>query len=520
MIEIKNLSITYNGSGDRAIDNLSLILNKGEFVLVNGPTGCGKSTLARAVTGLLRREHVADYTGSVTVSGIPSPELYKNRNNAGVGILFQNPDDQIIGQTVSEEISFGLENLGMAGEQVLSRIAESLKLVGLEGMESTPVEELSGGQKQRLSLASVLALGPDLLVLDEPTSHLDGHGKREFKEVLKKLRSENRTAIIFSHDIHEIAPLCHRLVILNEGRKVGAAKPGELFSRPELQAFLGFHDYSSPSEGGGGKREKNEYSIDKEKEELLTVKDVAFNYRSNCFRLGPLTFNVKAGERIALLGPNAGGKTTLLSLLAGLLKPSQGEIRLGSMQFGKRFPKGLETKVAYVTQNPDLMLHRSSVEDEVTARPRYLRLPGQGNSLLLKKTLEDFNLQAFTGRHPFALSQGQRQRLAMASALAGGAKLLLVDEPSTGQDRKQIRKIMEQLSKLAWEENVAVIFSTHDPEPAMQFSDRVLVIDAGRLVFDGSTKEFLDNETLLDQLCVNRNFISFCGCRDTVWRGV
>ena len=496
MVEIEGLTVSYRGSERPALVDLSLRIERGSFVLATGPTGCGKTTLVRTLAGLLRREHLAGMAGTVSVGGFPATEIQCRPGAPRVGVLFQNPDDQLIGHTCREEVAFGLENIGSPPQAVADGVSSALELVGLVGMEDVPVANLSGGRKQRLATAALLALDPDLLLLDEPTSNIDGPGVARLLGLLRALWAQGRRVLVCSHDVAELAPLCYRVVLLKVGKLLAEAEASRINDHPALFDAVGSGQPGVGLPAGRG-RPVVSSPPSPPSQPVVAARGLAYRYGRDGFALGPLSFEVRPGERLALFGPNGGGKTTLLSLLAGILKPAAGELGIDGRRVGRRFPAGLAAVVAYVAQNPDLMLHRSTVAGEVGARPRYLRLGARRVESEAREALDQYRLAALARRHPFALSQGPRQRLALAAAVAGGAKLLLVDEPTTGQDRLQAGELLDRLNQLARGAGAAVLFSTHNLEVAAGAADRALVLADGRLRFDGPMAELLGDRELL-----------------------
>ena len=490
MVRVDNLTVRYRGSSGFALRDVSLRIDKGKVVLVCGATGCGKTTLLRTLAGLLLPEHVEQMSGSSEVAGFPAPEINHSEGAPTVGVLFQNPDDQIIGRTPAEEVGFGLENLNLPIEQFRTRIEEALRAVSILELSESDVSSLSGGQKQKVSIAAVLALEPELILLDEPTSNLDGNGRAQVLRTIRDLKEQDRTVIIASHDVRDIAPLCDRIVVLRDGEIAADADYGTLFRREDPLDVLGIRQRNS-------KELRRKPMSPDTSDTLVLARNLAFSYRSNGFTLKPFNLEVRLGERIALFGPNGGGKTTLLSLLAGILKPQSGELLFKGIPFGRLKGPKRAALLAYVTQNPDLMLHRPTVSEEIAARPRYLRMGKKHKEISVEQSLRDYDLTIFKERNPFALSQGQRQRLALAASHTGGAKLLLVDEPTTGQDWVQTRSLLNHLSLIARNDGLAVIFSTHNLEAALEAADRALVVVDGELIFDGHISNLFANEALL-----------------------
>ena len=488
MVEIDKLSITYRGAAEAALQGVDLRVRRGEFLLLTGHTGCGKTTLVRALAGVLLPSHVARFEGRARVAGVSAERVNRSAGSPRVGLLFQNPDDQIVGGTPLEEVSFGLENYGCAADSLAARAGRALAEVGMEGLAGEPMASLSGGQKQRVAIAAVLALDPEVILLDEPTSNLDGHGRRKLALLLEALRRQGRTVIIAGHDVRRLAPLCDRIALLEGGRLVLEGEAGRELAR--VTAHLAGDGVAETAASSGTDQAESRSAV-------VRAEDLRFSYRGNGFSLGPLSFNIGAGERVALFGPNGCGKTTLLSLLAGVLRPGGGSLQVNGNGSRPLRRAELARNVAYVTQNPDLMLHRATVTAEVGARPKYL---GRAKPLVAAETAESlaaFDLERFAGKYPFSLSQGQRQRLALAAAVTGGARLLLIDEPTTGQDMRQRRALLERINAMA-RAGLATVFSTHSLEAALLAADRAMVIDAGRLVFDGPMGRLTADRRLME----------------------
>ena len=484
MLRIERLTIAYRGAPGPALREVGLRVEAGEFVLLTGHTGCGKTTLLRAASGLLRREHVDAFEGSISVAGGSVEAVNSGIDSPRVGVLFQNPDDQIVASTPREEVAFGLQNYAFPAGEIEGRIERALEEAGATGLADEPVQSLSGGQKQRVALAAVLALEPDLILLDEPTSNLDGHGRRRLSEILARLRGQGRAVVIASHDVRRLAPLCDRVVLLEEGVALEDGPAAVMLPKvvAHYQADMEHVEKIAADATGGT---------------VVRAEGLEFSYPTNGFSLGPLDFSIASGERVALFGANGCGKTTLLSLLSGDNRPRGGALKIGGIDTrSRRGRRSLPRLVAAVPQNPDLALHRDSVEEEVAARPRYLRLHN-GSRAATAASLGDFALAGFARKHPFALSQGQRQRLALAASVAGGAGLLLVDEPTTGQDMRQRGMLLAEMNRLA-ASGTAVLFSTHSLEAALLAADRALVIEAGKIVFDGPIGEAVADAALME----------------------
>jgi energy-coupling factor transporter ATP-binding protein EcfA2 len=464
MVEINDFKLRYHGSQEPALVIEKLEIVPGECVLISGPTGSGKTTLLRSLAGLIPREHVAELSGEALVKSEPLERVNRSEFAARVGILFQNPDDQITSYTAREEINFGLENIGYDQQTVAEKTAAILLGANLSHLADQPLETLSGGQKQRVATAALLALQPDLLLLDEPVSNLDPHGRKTLIALLQKMKEQGRTIVICSHELEDLLPLADRILYMDQGK---------LNSTDDQPAPL-------PS----GRFERKQATSDRQ--ELLRLASISHSFKNSEFSLGEINLTISAGERIALLGPNGSGKSTLISLLAGLLKAQAGDIFWQGKRI-KKLSKFLK-EICYVSQNPDLMLHCNSVEEELGSRPRNLKIEADS------KIAEKFRLVAMLEKHPFSLSQGQRQRLAVAAATAAGGRLILVDEPTTGQDLANGRELLTQIADFG---AASILFSSHNFALCQEFAERAIIMDGGKIIYDGPFAAINKNPQLL-----------------------
>lgn len=485
MIELNNFCLQYRKGNERALDTIDLHVRQGEFVVIVGPTGCGKTTLLRALAGLIKREQTKELSGIARINGIPISKINDDLNNHHVGIQFQNPDDQITGWTPREEVMFGLENIGLTSEEISRKVEESLELADLGDKADIPIEKLSGGQKQRLVSAAVVAMEPDVILLDEPTSNLDLRSRARLIEYLKKLKNKGLTTIVATHEPDDFFSVCDRIVSMEHGR---IRNKDVKLNKTELESV----NRNSKLRITSDKR----YQTKNDQRQFLTLENVVTGFKKSTFRLGPVTTAFRQGEITALIGPNGGGKTTFLQLLAGLLKPLSGRIEIDGEDWVSKRKRSLYEKVAFVTQNPDLTLHSSTVRKELTARSRYLNLT-DNQRFSLDNLLKLFNLQGLEDRHPFSLSQGQRQRLALGSAISGGAEILLIDEPTTGQDARQVSLLLDALKTLS-DEGMTTVLSTHNLKAAKEIADRVLLLKGGSIVRDEQADTLMTNQDLLE----------------------
>ena len=501
-IEIENLRFTYPSRDTPTLQDITTCVPRGAFVLLTGPTGCGKSTLLRTLNGLIPHASAGTLTGCVYLDGqdIASQPLATTCQQ--VSLLFQNPDDQLFCTLVEDEIAFGLENLSFSPEAIQERITIALEQVGLSGFESRQISSLSGGEKQRVALAAVCAMRPQVLLLDEPTSHLDPKGTREILNIVKQLNSElGITVVLATHRTREVAPLCSHVWLMEDGKLC--------LDLPKTDAFQD----ATPYQRLGVQVPQAENSVVKSTASPLrrasnaTQQDPPLNIQNLHFRypntdkdaVCDISCEVPRGEVLAIMGANGSGKTTLIHLIAGLLHPSAGEIAIDGKSRGRVKLHQLAGKVGIVFQDPDLLLQAETVRDEVAFGPKNLKFPPKTLEDRIDKTLTQFDLQNLSSEAPYALSRGQRQRTAVASTFSLHPDLFLLDEPTTGQDAQHLDQLMDELCDEIRQENKTLIFATHDTDLTLKYADRILLLRDGVVIYDGDPDTAFADRELLQQ---------------------
>lgn len=508
---------------------MNLELKKGEFVLLAGPSGCGKSTLVRCLNRLVPEVSGGSFSGRVLLRGKDLTHEKVHSLALEVGMVFQNPETQLFSLTVAEDLAFGPENLGLPGEEIRIRVKKVLKEVGLKGLEDHFIFTLSGGEKQRTAIGGNLAMQPEILVLDEPTSDLDPAGTGEVLELLKHLNAENRTTLILiEHKLDAVFEMVDRMLVMDEGRVILDGKPFEILCREEeklrklgihppqfteIARFLGFFSENSsiPAYETLLKRltellqasevEIHPEDLEKRESEIpapapqprntpphVLIEQLCYRHEDGSEAFEKLNLEIKRGEFLALLGHNGAGKTTLAGHLIGFYRPASGRILLDGKDISGYSTARLSKQVGYLFQNPDSQIFTNSVFEEVCFGLENLGMPEEKIKKLADSALEMMELSAYRNRHPHALSRGQRQRLAVASILALEPDLLILDEPTTGQDRGHIRKFLDKIRKLNGL-GKTVILITHDMELAAEYAERVVVMKQGKIFLDGPTAE-------------------------------
>lgn len=487
-IQIENLSFTYPSQNIPTLNSINAEISPGEFILLTGQTGCGKTTYLRALNGLIPHSSAGIYSGSVAIDGINISSQPLSATCQQVSLLFQNPEDQLFCTLVEDEIAFGLENLEFPSDEINRRIKTALDEVGLSEFKARKIDELSGGERQRVALASICAMEPKVLLLDEPTSHLDPKAIHEILEIVKKLnREKGITVVLASHQVKQILPYFTRMWLMEAGQIV--------LDLPKSEAFLDltpFQKYGVQIPDADERLKnvnKDDIHSSSKKEIILKVEDLCFNYNKEQENIiNSIDCNISKGEIVSIMGANGSGKTTFLQLIGGLLTPISGKVILNEENISTMKLHQLVGKVGIVFQNPDLILQAETVMDEVVFGLKNARL----KSSIIHERMEDilirFQLNDLDEEAPFSLSRGQRQRVAVAATFSLLPDLFLLDEPTTGQDAQHLRRLMKELCDEIRREEKTLIFTTHDSDITLEYADRLILLCDGKIVYDGIPK--------------------------------
>jgi len=532
ILEIDDYSFWYP-DGTQALREINLDIDEGELLTVMGRNGAGKTTLCLSVVGIIPNIFPGDIRGKINVMGKNPIEHYVYEITKDIGLVLQDPESQIFTHSVLSEVVFAAENLGLPKDEILERANWALEIVGLKGFEKAHPKNLSGGQKQRLAIAAALVTKPKMLVLDEPTSQLDPVGTREVLSTLKKLKEEEGMTILMTeHKSDEITEISDRIVVLEEGRIVEEGEPSEVLTNIEMLRKLKL----KPPEIGEFYWELKERGVSLEKlpvtltegesvlkklfeRGIIVAKDFTPNGQEKAYRdiiievegvnfeykthppvkaLDNVSFKIRGGEFVGIIGKNGSGKTTLMKCLVGLLKPDSGKILFKGGEISNFTARERAKRIGLVLQNPDAQLFSLSVSQEIEFGLKNIGLTPEEVARRRDEVLKLVGLEQYKNLHPFQLSFGDRKKLAVASIVAMNPEVLIMDEPTTGQDHKGRYDICD-LAKMLNERGMTILMVTHDMDLVAKYTERVLVMDGGRVIFDGPTREAFKRVDILRQ---------------------
>lgn len=474
MIRVEELSVSYGTVP--VLQDVSLTIQQGEIVLVTGPSGCGKSTLAYALGGLIPQSIPAQVAGLVEIGGLDTRSHTLREIVQQVGVVFQNPSSQLFHLRVEDEVAFGPRNLGLDDDEVKQRTDWALKATGLETLREHKPSELSGGQKQCVAIASVLAMRPQVLILDEPTASLDVPSTHRVLGALKTLRDEHGvTIVIVEHRLADVARMADRLILMDAGQIIADGGPDTILSNHALREQFGLRRLTNePQVAWETLIETDELSSNGQ-EALLTLDQVSAGYNRSKV-IEDISLSVYPGDFVALVGNNGAGKSTLGLVAAGLLKPLSGQVRYRN---GSKPQPGLD--VAMLFQNPTDQLFTDSVDEEVSFGPHnYRRFDPEGHVQILQEA----DLLGMRERRPLMLSMGQQQRTALSACLGLRPRLLVLDEPTLGQDWGHLQRLMDFLMQLN-QQGTAILLISHDYKLVHRYARRVFLMKNGRIHLAG-----------------------------------
>lgn len=525
-IEVKGLKYKYPHTSKLVLDGIDFEADKGQFIGIIGENQAGKSTLCQAFAGLVPTMFRGAYGGKVIIDGVEASKVPIAVLCQKVGLVFQNPFNQLSGakDTVFEEIAFGLQNLGIPREEIGKRVDKALKLLDIIKYKDRNPFDLSGGQIQRVAIASILAMEPEVLVLDEPTSQLDPQGSEDVFLVVEKLAKTGITIIMVEQKMEKLAAYCDKILLLHRGSQVAYDVPERIFSREDLRE-LGVEPpvYTQVSKALSVYRKEGDdllypvtlkqiqnhkdqfptalsktagdRNIDKQVEDIFTIKDLGFHYIPGNPVIENLTLSLDT-RPTAVIGQNGAGKTTLVKLLKGLLKPKAGTVLLEGEDISGRTVAQLAKKVGYVFQNPDDQIFKNQVLEEVMVGPLNIGMTRKEGEQRAREALEMVGLLHAEKENPYDLDLSERKMVAIASVVAMDPKVLILDEPTIAQDARG-REVLGQLIRTMTERGKFVLAILHDMDLVARYFERVIVMTGGAVISDGpGEKIFYEKDTL------------------------
>lgn len=502
-LTVENLAFRYRDRETTAIRDISFSAYAGEILLVAGASGCGKTTLIRAINGLIPRSYKGVVDGNVLIFGEDTSSWSLARISQRVGTVLQDPERQILGTKVLNEVAFGLENLGMPRDEIFKRVDDALNFLNIAHLRERETFNLSGGEKQKVALAGVLAMRPEILLLDEPLASLDPASAQETLAMVRMLADEGMTVVMIEHRVEDVLQIHpERVMFMADGE---IRYLGDL---PGLEKVVDYHEVKLPAdviisraahmppppplEILPGRRRSPESD---DAETLVRFENVAFGYNEQTEVLHNISLDIRRGDVIAVLGPNGAGKTTFVKHAIGLLKPTSGRVLVAGKDTHDASVAEIASVLGYVFQSPSHMLFAQTVHDELAFGPKNLSHPADVIEQEVKTALKTVNLLERENDPPLALSFGQQKRVSIAAILAMRSRILVMDEPTAGQDYQNYMNFMDSILQMPGFE--AILFITHDVDMAVIYANRVILVADGQIQADGAPEEVLTDLDLL-----------------------
>ena len=522
---VEKLSFRYRDRQSPAIRDMSFSAVPGEILLIAGASGCGKTTLIRAINGLIPRSYKGELSGRILLNGQDTADWRLSKISQTVGTVLQDPERQILGSKVLYEVAFGLENLGLPRAEIYERVDAALDFLKIPSLRLRDTFSLSGGEKQKLALAGVLAMRPSILLLDEPLASLDPASAFETLDMVRRLADEGMTVLMIEHRVEDVLRIRpERVMFMSDGeiRYLGSLdglgavvdyrevklQASVIMQRAkadpppvEIKILPGVSTILNARVAGSGRRAEPPGRVGRDpveasgSEPLVKFENVAFGYNEREVLHG-INLEIKRGDVIAVLGPNGAGKTTFVKHAIGLLKPKSGRVLVQGRDTQEASVAQIASTLGYVFQSPSHMLFAPTVREELAFGPKNLRHPKSEIEKEVVEALRIVNLEDMIGDPPLALSFGQQKRVSIAAILAMRSRILVMDEPTAGQDYQNYMNFMDAILQLPGFE--AILFITHDVDLAVIYANRVLLVADGKLVADGSPHEVLGDARRLE----------------------
>ncbi len=526
IIKFENFGFKYNAQQKPTLYDINLSIHKGEKLLIAGPSGCGKSTLAHCINGLIPSSYRGEMTGSLTIAGKESRDMGIFEISRHVGTVLQDSDSQFIGLTVAEDIAFALENDCVALPEMKERVLKAAKLVDISHHLGHAPNELSGGQKQRVALAGVMVDDVEVLLFDEPLANLDPATGKQAVELIDQIQKETGAAVIIIE--HRLEDVLHRhvdrVVLMGEGRIIADMSPDELLSSSllrdsgireplyitalkyagvEIRADMAPASLETIKLGEKDKEKlrswfssRPETPAEGERPPLLEARDISFAYDNGHQALKDVSLTVYQGELMAIAGTNGAGKSTFSKLACGFEIQQRGSLSFKGRDLMELSIKERADHIGYVMQNPNQMISKVMIYDEVALGLRTRGLPEEEIGPRVEEALKICGLWPFRNWPVSALSFGQKKRVTIAAILVLKPEMIILDEPTAGQDYRHYTEIMEFLRELNGK-GITVVMITHDMHLMLEYAHRAVVFSGGRVIADASSAAILTDEDVI-----------------------
>jgi energy-coupling factor transport system ATP-binding protein len=527
IIEFQHFSFQYFSQAEPTLHDINLKIFPGEKILIVGPSGSGKSTLGHCINGLIPFSYKGEIKGKLTINGLDAKQQNIFELSKIIGTVLQDSDGQFVGLTAGEDIAFALENDNVPHDVMHNRVRQVADMVDMQDLLTSSPFELSGGQKQRTSLAGVMVDDVDILLFDEPLANLDPATGKTAIEIINDIQRESqKTILIIEHRLEDVLHRnINRVIVLNDGRIIADMDAHTLVSSQILESCgireplyvtaLKYAGVDVTSEISPGyitslKTETANSALiswhksitaphkKSRKSSILKIEDIAFSYDGKRFVLENIDFDIQEGEMISLVGKNGAGKSTLSKLLCGFEKEDRGRILFKGEDIAEKTIKERAEIIGAVLQNPNQMISKAMIYDEIALGLRFRNMPEEQIKVRLEKVLKVCGLAPFIDWPISALSYGQKKRVTIASILVLDPQILILDEPTAGQDFRHYTEIMEflvEINKLG----VTIILITHDMHLMLEYTPRAIVLAGGRMIADSSASVILTNAEIIEQ---------------------
>ena len=522
IVKMADVAYSYPNTEKKTLNQIDIEAPKGKFTVIMGKTGAGKTTTVLCLNGIIPQLNEGSLSGKIEVAGLDISKYRIQTLAKYVGVVMQDTSTQVFGSTVEEDVAFGPRNYLVPRQEIFRRIQESLRRVRLEGYEKRQTSQLSGGEKQRLAIAGILAMQPKIIVLDEPTSELDPLGREEIYTTINDLNKEQDTTILaVEHSSQEVCEKAEQLIVINDGRTVWAGNPREFFRDEHLVTENGIKPLPVATVGwllmraGLIEQKQVPLNVDQayelvsallngrpiryrrpepagtqtsaQNEEIIRIENLSHVYDNGKKALENVNLSIKRGEFVAIIGQNGAGKTTLVKHLIQILLPTTGSVWINGENIKTKNSIELTKVIGYVFQDPDNQIFSNTVYKELEFGLKNIDIDEEERKRRIELALSLTGLTGKEEEHPFSLGKGERQMIAVASILVMQPDILVIDEPTTGQDWAGINRMMSLVETLN-QNGTTIVMITHDMDVVAKYAARTIVMTGGSVILDGETR--------------------------------